>query len=60
MSTAHAMKDPEQADPTEEPPGVILSPEEEARLVERLAQVDESERTGKLIPWEKIRAERGI
>jgi hypothetical protein len=54
------MKDPERVDPTEEPTGVILSPEEEARLVERQVQVDESERSGNLIPWEKIRAERGM
>jgi hypothetical protein len=46
--------------PVEEPPGVILSPEDEARLVEALAEADEAERNGTLIPWERIRAERGM
>jgi hypothetical protein len=40
--------------------GVVLAPEEEARLVQRLAEMDESERAGKMIPWETIRAERGM
>jgi hypothetical protein len=44
----------------DEPPGIILSPEDEARLVEALRKTDEAERNGAMIPWEKIRAEWGI
>ncbi len=44
---------------TDEPPGIILSPEEEARLVERLRECRKT-KPDEWIPWEKIRAEWGI
>jgi len=56
MSTARA----EEHDHDGEADGVILSSEEEAALVQRLAETDESEQAGRLIPWEKLRAERGM
>lgn len=40
--------------------GVVLSPEEEAALAQRLAETDENEKAGRLIPWQTVRAERGM
>jgi hypothetical protein len=40
--------------------GVIVSPDEEAELVQRLADAQKAEKAGRLIPWEQVRAERGM
>lgn len=50
----------EAEDDEEEAGGVILSPDEEAMLVEAMADLDECEKAGTMIPWSKIRAERGM
>ena len=52
MSTVRAEQH-EQDD--EQEPGVILSPEQEAALVQRIATADESEKAGKLM---KLRQEK--
>ena len=57
MSTVRAEQH-EQDD--EQEPGVILSPEQEAALVQRIATADESEKAWKLIPWEKLRTDWGV
>ena len=57
MSTVRAEQH-EQDD--EQEPGVILSPEQEAALVQRIATADESEKAGKLLPWEKLRTDWGV
>jgi hypothetical protein len=40
--------------------GVVLGREEEAALVQRLAEAEESEKAGQLVPWEELRAARGM
>jgi hypothetical protein len=38
--------------------GVVLTPEDEAELVSRIAETDEDLRTGRAITWEQFQEER--
>jgi hypothetical protein len=58
MSTARA--DHQEHDPEDEAGGVILSPEEEAELERVIAETDEAERAGRVIPLDRFLAERGM
>ncbi|MFT3764038.1 MAG: hypothetical protein QM820_00710 [Minicystis sp.] len=54
MSTARARSREEQDDGD----GVALSVEEEAEILDRVAETDEDIRAGRAITWEKFLAER--
>lgn len=58
MSTARA--DQQEHDLEDEPGGVILSPEDEAELERVIAETDEAERAGRVIPLDRFLAERGM
>jgi hypothetical protein len=59
MSSARADQHKHDHD-GEEAGGVILSPEEEAALEQVIAETDEDERAGRVIPWDQFLAERAL